>query len=797
MRAPLVRWTLIALAGLVLLATLAAAGGYAYLRGSLPRTEGELALPGLDAPVEVVRDGDGIPTIRAAGRHDAYRALGFLHAQDRLWQMDFMRRTAAGRLSEVVGGMTLGIDKFMRVMDFHGLAEAQLPHLSAETRAALTAYAEGVNAFLAREPVLPPEFHVLGYEPERWTPADSLTWLRIMALQLSGNWREEITRARLAERLTPEQIDFLYPETPADAPTTIATTRQALRDLPLDGLATLLPEELEPKSASNAWIVDGARTAGGQPILANDPHLGLQAPGYWYLARIETPEETLVGATAPGTPFMVLGRNDHLAWGLTTTHSDTQDLFIEKVHPDDPSRYRTPDGWAAFETREARIPVDGRETPETFTVRATRHGPVISDSIESARGVTKAGHVLALAWPALRADDRTPDAILAVNRAGSVAEALASLDRVDSPQQNIHLADDQGNIAVAAPARVPIRRNGNGMHPVPGWTGEHDWQGFIDRADLPRTVNPADGRIVNANNRLVPDDYPYLIAQHWPPPDRAARINALLDAAAKPFTPQAMTAIQLDIQGATAAILLPTLLDHAPDGRWAREAVTLLRGWDLKMARERPEPLIFVAWMDHLNRALFQDELSAVFGDFTRPRPRVIERAVAEDSAWCDDTTTADVREDCAGIVSLALEQALDSLERRFGGEPGDWRWGEAHNTALPHPLFSRLPVVGGLFGEEIATDGGDETVNRGGSRYGGSERGRYAHIHGPGLRAVHDLSRGPESSLFMIATGQSGNPLSPHYLSLAEAWRDGRFVKLVGEAQEGGKRLRLIPAQR
>ncbi|RDD60637.1 penicillin acylase family protein [Ferruginivarius sediminum] len=791
------RWLLGAVVAIVMLAAVGLAGGYGYLHGSLPKTDGEIRLRALEQPVEVVRDGNGIPTIKAGSLYDAYTALGFLHAQDRLWQMDFMRRTAAGRLSEVVGEGTLGIDRFMRVMGFGRLAEEQLQHIAPGTRGALEAYSAGVNAFIDSDPTLPLEFQILGYEPEPWTAADSLSWVRLMAMQLSGNWRQEIVRARMEEKLDTRQLAFLFPDYPADAPTTVEEGRAALHSLPLGELASLLPYELQPKSASNAWIVSGQRTVGGKPILANDPHLGLQAPGYWYLARVETPEQTLVGATAPGLPFHILGRNEHLSWGLTTTHSDTQDLFIEKLAEGAPDSYITPDGPRPFDTRTEQIAVEGRETPVELTVRATRHGPVVSDSIPAAGGLASSNHVLALAWPALRADDRTPDAIAEINRAENVHEALRTMAKVHSPQQNVHLADDQGNIAVTAPARVPVRAKGDGSRPVPGWSGEYDWTGFLPFEALPRAINPPDGRIVNANNKVVPDTYPHLIAANWPPPWRAERIEAMLDEAPAPLDVDAMTAMQLDARSPMAEILLPTLLRHEVTSRRATQAMKVLRGWDGHMDRNEAAPLIFVAWMDFLNRALFADELGgALFGEFASPDPRVIRRAVEEDTQWCDDVSTRDIREGCAAQVELALEDALDSLEKRFG-DLGQVTWGGAHNTRLPHPMLSRIPGLNGLFGAEIATDGGQETVNRGGSRFNGSRSGRYRHVHGAGLRAVHDMAEDPGSSLFMIADGQSGNPLSPHYANLAEDWRDGRYVKLVGDVQDSSHLLRLTPASR
>ena len=790
------RWTFYTLAGLLLLLAVGGLAGYAYLRANLPRHEGEIALPALDAPVTVDRDSRGIPTIRAESTRDAHMALGFLHAQDRLWQMDFTRRTVAGRLSEVVGPPTLGVDRFMRILDLRGRAEEQHGRLAPSTRAALSAYSAGVNAYLDRDPVLPLEFHLLRDTPARWTPTDSLSWMQLMALQLSGNWRREIAHARVAERLDNSQIkDWYGPET--KEPATIDRWREAARGLPWRALAQLVPPELTSKSASNAWVLDGRQTQSGAPILANDPHLGLSAPGTWYLARIETPDRTLVGATAPGLPFMILGRNDDVAWGLTTTHSDTQDLFIETLDPNDPERYLTPGGSKPFQVRNETIPVAYRSTPETLTVRHTRHGPVLSDALDSAGHLVEGADnkVVALAWSALRDEDRTLDAIRAVNRAGSVAEAMRAFDKVGSPQQNIHLADTQGNIAVAAPGRVPVRQAGDGRLPVPGKDGAFDWTGTIPHAALPRQVNPADGRIVNANNRLVPPDYPHLLTARWRPPHRARRIESLLDADKAPHTLAASQAIQLDVNSAAARIVLPTLLDRvAPDSPRSEAAVARLKDWDGTMARNRPEPLIFVAWLDRVNRALFADELGPAFDTATRPDPARIRRILRDSPAWCDDIRTETRRETCAARLTQALDGALGSLGEAYGADMDAWRWGDSHRADLGHPLLSRLPVLGGLFGVGLGTPGGDETVNRGGATYTDGDVTAYRHVLGPGLRALHDLGQPPASSRFMIADGPSGNPLSPHYGALAETWRDGGYVKLVGETQEKGARLRLTP---
>jgi len=793
----LLRRALYLFGALCLLLAAVAGGGYLWLRGSLPQTEGAVEIAALRAPVEVLRDGDGIVTIRAASERDAAVALGYVHAQDRLWQMDFMRRAGAGRLSEVMGETTYELDRFLRTLGLYRTAEANLAYVSPELRALLDAYAAGVNAFIA-EPggPLPPEFQLLRYAPEPWRPADSLVWGRLMALQLSGNWREELLRVRLAHRLTAEQIDFLWPGYPAGAPTSIRNLA-ALDPAPLRRLAEVLPWDLAPKDASNAWVLAGSLTASGRPVLANDPHLALTAPGTWYLARIETPEGLRVGATAPGVPFLILGHNGEIAWGFTTTHSDTQDLFIERLAAGRPDRYVTPQGTSPFETREETVDIRGAE-PQRFTVRTTRHGPVLSDAVPGSDTALPEDSVLALAWPALAPDDGTAEALYRIGRARNWDEFRAAIETFHSPQQNIVYADRSGTVGFAAPARVPVRKKGDGRAPVPGWTGEFDWAGYIPFDDLPLQRNPADGRVVTANNKVVPDGYRYLLTADWPEPYRAERILQLLDGEAPATAPAVYAAataadMQQDVASLPARVLLPLLLAIEPKTDRAREAVALLRDWDGTMARDSAAPLVFYAWLRALNRALLADELGDDFADFRHPNVELLLRILGDGRVWCDDVTTDGI-EDCEGRIEAALETALTELALRFGRPAYRLSWGEAHVARFRHPVLSRIPLFDRLFGYAVETGGGDYTVNRAGVRLAGEGDAVFEDVHGPGYRAVYDLAD-LDNSQFMIATGQSGNPLSPHYGDLAVRWRDGHYVTLVGDATVGGRRLRLTPA--
>lgn len=763
------------LGGLALLILALAALGWIWLTGSLPQTEGRIALAGLAAPATIGRDGNGIAFIRAETELDAYRALGFLHAQDRLFQMEIGRRLGQGRMSELLGAATLPMDRFMRALGLYRLAQTSYDGLAAETRAAIDAYTGGVNAFLAtRRGALPPEFVFLGLTPEPWRPADSLVWGRLMALQLSDNWREELLRARLATRIAPERVAELFPDAETDGPATLADLAPLYGRLALDRLAASWPEELMPLDASNAWAVAGSRTASGAPLLANDPHLGLGAPGVWYLVRIDTPTLRIAGVTAPGVPFHLLGHNGRIAWGFTTTHSDTQDFFIERVDPDDPDRYLTPDGARPFDRRTETIEVRGGDEA-TLTVRATRHGPVLSDLHAETAAAAPPGHVLALATPALDPDDRTAEALYRLNRAGDWAGFVAALRLFHSPQQNILYADRTGEIGFYAPGRVPVRKAGDGLAPVPGWTGTHDWTGYIPFDELPHARNPASGQLVNANNRVTNGAAGARLAAVWPAPYRARRIEARLDGRTD-LRAEDMTDIQGDAVSLAARDLLPLLLAAPATDPRAAEARALLAAWDGRMDRDRPEPLIYSAWTRELERLLFADELGDAFAAYRQVRPRVLVAALTRHRGWCDDMATTPV-EDCAMRIADALSAALDAVAARHGDDFEAWRWGDDHAAAFRHRALARLPVIGTLFGARLATDGDESTVSRGTSLLYDPHR-PFAHVMGPTLRAVYDLAD-PDRSRFMIAPGQSANPLSPHFADLVRPWRDLRAVTL------------------
>jgi penicillin amidase len=774
------------LAGLFLVILIIIAGGLIWLRTSLPETDGRLALSGLAAPVEIKRDAHGIPTITARSGRDAAFALGFVHAQDRLFQMDAMRHYGAGRLSEWLGSATLPLDRFTRTLGLYRLAEQQYALLSADLRAALDAYAAGVNAYLAQHRgAWPLEYYLLRTTPEPWRPADTLVWGKLMALQLAGSFYRELTHARIAERLKPQDLAVLYPPYPGDAPVTLGDLA-ALRDLPLDAIYAALPARADPVFASNNWVVDGKHTQTGKPLLANDPHLGLSAPSVWYLVRIETPTTSLAGVTSPGGPFVVLGHNAHIAWGFTTTESDVADLFIEKLDPADKTRYQTPAGPLPFTIREEKILVRDA-APVTIEVRATRHGPVISDLGGNYAKVAAEGTVLALSATWLAPDDKTPDAAWALDHAQNWQQFRDGLKDFAAPQQNMVYADVEGNIGFIAPARVPIRAKGDGWLPAPGWSGDYDWTGYIPFDRLPQALDPPSGRFVSANNKIVPDSYPYFLSRDWDLPNRAARINALLDATPVQ-SPDASAAIQGDILSPMAKDLLPLMLETRPASARAAAALERLKAWDGRMARGETAPLLFSAWLRQLGRALFAKKLGDAFDSYGGMHPDVVRLILTKHPEWCEQS--AEAPPSCGEALARSLEAALDDLTERYGAAMGEWRWGHAHEAAFTNQVFARVPLLRGLFRTRIAADGGDDTLNRAAS-FGRDASEPFADVHGPTLRMIVDLSNIAETR-FMIAPGQSGNPFSPHYSDLMGPWREVAYLTLEGGAQGGT--LELVP---
>lgn len=775
-----------------------------YRSASQPQMDGRLQLQGLKAAVEIVRDAEAIPHIYARSAEDAYFALGFVHAQDRLWQLDMNRRIAAGRLAEVLGPKALGTDRFMRTLGVYRNAQAIVRHLAPEARAALDAYARGINAYLAhRSGPLPIEFLLTGApQPEPWQAADSLAWQTMMAWDLSGNWTQELLRMRLSQRLTLSQINQFLAPYPGDAPLKTMDYTGLYRALAgtaqqLNKVAQAAPPSLVQGKGSNNWVVSGSLSESGKPLLANDPHLNLSMPSVWYLAHLSAAGLNVIGGTLPGIPSVVLGHNDRIAWGFTNTGPDVQDLYIERIDPGDPARYQTPDGWAAFSVRKEIIKVKGEPDVE-IEVRTTRHGPVISGALPLAdkAPLDAKRYVIAFAWTALRADDLTFQAAYKLNRAGNWQEFLDAAQDFASPQQNIVYADIDGNIGFIAPARIPVRKPGNdlmGLAPAPGWDSRYDWDGFVPFDALPRRFNPASQQVVTANEKIVGPDYRYFLTSEWDAPYRANRINKLL-AAREKHSVDSFALIQKDVVSLAAQELLPVLRQTVPRSQRARLALAALSSWNGAMEADRIEPLLYSAWMRAASRRMFADELGdELMRDYWTqrnahlPMVRALKNVEGQ-SVWCRDVTAEAAPQTCAELLSASLEEALADLERRYGADMSAWKWGDAHAAHAEHRPFGKVPGLSELFDMRIPTPGDSHTVNAG--RYNlRDEAEPFASRHAASLRAIYDLAD-LENSRFIDSSGQSGNFLSPFYRNYAERWAETKYLpmKTSRETVERGK---------
>jgi penicillin amidase len=538
---------------------------------------------------------------------------------------------------------------------------------------------------------------------------------------------------------------------------------------------------VQPSSASNAWVIDGAHTTTGKPIVANDPHLNFQSPSVWYFAGIDTPTLKLFGATVPGVPLHMLGHNHHVAWGLTTPESDTSDLFIEQPTPDGKS-YETPEGPKPFDTRTEVINVRFGD-PIAITVRETRHGPVVSDILEAAEvapGVVTNNRVVALSAALFQPGDRAADGVFRMNRANDAAGFIEAIKLFHAPQQNMMFADTTGAIGYYAPGRVPIRKAGDGSVPVPGWSGAYDWTGWIPFEDLPHELSPASGILVNANNKMITDDYPYLISAHWFDAYRAARIDTLLRTGTAASV-KSTEGLQQDAVSMMALEMLPRLLSHVqPSTDRHRQLLDLLKSWDGNMDRSRPEPLIFAVWMEKLKKRLLEDDLGDLYADFGGVRAEVIRNVLTKETAWCDDLRTA-APETCEQEVTGAFSDVMVWLDEQKITDPTALQWGNYHKGTFGHLLFQNFPVIGQLGTRIIGTSGDGYTVNRG-SFTPSTSRVPFRHFHGASLRAVYDLGDLAHSR-FALAGGQSGNLTANTYGDMLESWRDGVYFEAPTQA--------------
>lgn len=780
----ILRWTAITLATLAVVIGLVVLQLLGLAERAVPDYAGTMDLPGLSAPVEVIRDAHAVPHIFAESDPDAAFALGVSHAQDRLWQMELFRRVVQGRLSEVFGSAALPADRIIRTLDFYGHSKRSLAVLSPELRAALDAYAAGVNAYMSESTLpYPPEFQVLMHTPEPWQPADSVGMVKLLAAGLSGNAFSEVLRTRLMEVLDEDDLKTFDPAYPADSKPAVRDLASLYRTLGLERIIAAIPDT-GPPGASNNWVVDGKWTKSQKPLLANDPHLGMLAPSIWYAAHLNVGDSNVIGVTIPGIPSVVLGRNNHIGWGFTNTGPDTQDMAIEEVNPENPDQYRTPDGWADFVTREEEIVVR-LGSDETLVVRETRNGPVLDAIADTFEDVVADGQVVALKWTALTSEDTTIEAGFRYTKARTVAEFDEATRLQVSPMQSMVVADVDGNIGMIAPAAVPVRSDAHetgGLLPASGANPANDWLGMIPHEGLPRVINPSHGYIATANNKIIADDFPYYISSSWDGPYRANRIEDMIEAT-RLHDVASFEAMLADNKSELAELLVPYFTSVEPETDQMAEAQSLLRDWDATMEKELAQPLIFHAALKQLHTKLYADELGDLADSVTRRRETFLLNALSGDEAaarWCDDTSTAET-EHCTDVVRTSLAAGLEVLNNLYGSDMSKWTWGEAHPVVNNHLPMGFIPGVRNIFNIERPSAGGPYTVNRGQT---GSGARPFANVHAAGYRAVFDFDD-MNNSVYIISTGQSGNPASDYYDTFATLWADGGHIRMTTDRAE------------
>ncbi len=748
-----------------------------------PQADNVVRVPGLKKAARVRRDERGIPYVEAEDEADLYFAQGYVTASDRLWQMDLLRRTARGELSEIFGRLTLEEDKRRRTYGFAQVAEASAAQADPRQRAVLEAYAAGVNAYIDSldDKQLPPEFQILGYRPRHWTPADSAAVGKNFAEALSSTWTLDITRALFAD-LPPDKAAALFPEaSPLDVIVVGSdksggkspTRRSSLT--PSSNMKEMLSElssirqteehtrarvglDAEDLAASNNWVVSGRRTASGKPLLANDPHLPASAPSIWHMIHLSAPGLRVAGVTAAGAPGVIIGHNGRVAWGMTNLGPDVQDVYRETFDPQSPRRYRTPAGWREADVRHEEIKVrkslKGTETEVVpFDVTVTRHGPVV---------LQKGADSYALRWTALSPQATEFTAFYEMNRARNWKEFAAALKGYGGPTQNFVYADADGHIGYYGAGLIPIRSSGDGSVPYDGAKDEGEWKGYIPHAELPHVLDPASGVIVTANSRVVGRDYPHFLTHAWAPPTRSRRIYDLLTARQK-LTADDFRAVQGDtytISGATFAREVAKVAREAgldkQDERW-RETVGLFETWDGRLEPDARAARLAFEMADAFRQKVLAGALgpelakeyrwpaSATFFD------RLIQERPKE---WLPKEYAS-----YAELLDAAHREARASLTKLLGADETKWTWGARAVVNFPHPL-APLPLVGKQF--QIAPF----PQSGGGGLFAAPNVGAAVS-----MRFIADASDWDRTRQG-IALGVSGDPRSPHWKDQLEDWR-------------------------
>lgn len=766
--------------GLMVAAGAVSAGAYYLLRRPVPKGKGRLKLQGLRAEVEILRDRWGIPHIYAGNLHDLFFGVGYAQAQDRLWQMEFNRRAGSGTLAEVLGEDALEIDRLTRRVGFRRVSEADWQDAEETEKAVLEAFSAGVNAYMegSRMPV---EFGLLRYRPKPWHPVDTMAFGRLMAWSLSGNWDREILRSWTVERFGAKIMEALEPLYPPGKPLIVppgAEAKGAGHSLAKDyDAAAELLGALAGRGMSNNWVVNGKKSATGKPLLANDPHLPLQMPSIFWEFHVDSPELKAAGAGLPATPLVVIGHNDRIAWGSTASIVDGDDLFVERVNPDNPSQYAYEDKWLDGEIVREEIVVRGRKEPVVEEVLITRHGPVISPAI---KGETR---TLALRSVILERAHQTQAGVMLM-AARNWDEFREALRMWPAFSLNFAYADVDGNIGYQLAGFVPVRSKGYGIIPMPGWTGEYEWTGWVPFDELPSAFNPSMNWVASANNKIVDDDYPHFLSAESFDSPRQERIIEMLEEKEK-LSIDDFRRMQADQLSLPARELVPRMLQLEPQDEWGRRALTFIRAWDHVVAADSAAACVFEVFYTHLVRKTLEEKIGS-WSDFYMGRSIHPLRPGGDFFISCYSWLMSKMKDRKKWFAGKswteAMEEALASataeLRELMGDDVSQWQWGRLHRQTFRH-VMGQTRALSRLFNRGPVPVGGDSNT---------VWQASYAPYHGYDLRGstasyrqIIDLGDF-DNSLAVIPSGQSGHPGSRHYGDMIRMWQQVEYHPMLWE---------------
>jgi len=727
-----------------------------FLRSSLPKTKGEISIQGISNEVEIIRDKLGIPHIFAQNEEDLFFACGYVHAQDRIWQMELSRRIGTGTLSEVFGDRTLEMDTQVRALGLKKAAEKDFENLGPKMRELLASYCEGVNSYLKRKKNLPPEFLILRYRPQPWTILDCLLLKQNMAFILGYTMKSKLLRMELFKKFGKEKAQEIIHSYP-DGEVIIPSFDFEMKTSSLQG----------DISGSNNWVVDGILTQTGKPLLANDPHLKINSlPPVWYEIHFHCPEINVIGVSLPGVPGVIIGHNDYIAWGITNSYVDIQDLYLEKLDAAQ-KKYFFNGEWRNLKVYEEEIRVKGRKNPQKIEVKWTHRGPIINPWI------IQSDKPISLRW-VIYEGGQAAECFYLINKAKNWDEFVKGVSLLDSPSQNFVYADIEGNIGYYLNGKIPIRKNHKGLLPVPGETDEYEWIGFLKEEEKPFSLNPPEHLIVTANNKIVSDDYPYFLGDEYIAPFRAQRIKELL-LERKKHSINSFKEIQLDIHSSRAQLFLPLIKEATDLSNEAKEAQDILKNWDGKMSEGKGAALFHV-FLQILEENTFKDELGESFPLFQEATDKKWARLLKiidnPQSLWFDDTNTPEIetRED---MLNLSLSQAYEWLKEK-SGSPEKWDWAKMHAIHFQHPL-GQVWLLKFLNRGPYPIKGTEDTVNASFFLFDKPYRTEY----GVSYRQIIDLAD-MKNSVFVLPSGQSGHFLSRHYDDQIKLWLEGKYYPML-----------------